>query len=818
MSSDREAVAGEPVCTQRIRRCGRGPRVKRSLLAAAVASLLPMYGVAAQAVPAQAVPPAVQAGPDAADASQEEAGVTELETVQVTGTRVKGGSVPSPVISLDAGRIEEEGFHDLGEVIRSIPQNFTGGQNPGGTVGNLGGSGIANQNITGGSSLNLRGLGQDATLTLLNGRRLAYGGVAQGVDISAIPVEAVERIEILADGASAIYGSDAVAGVGNVILKREFEGVSVGARYGAAAEGGLATRQYTATSGAVWESGGLIATYMRASVDPIRAADRDYASRLTYPTTLHPGRDVDSALLSLHQAVGSRVELRLDALGTRRDQMYNFFLAGMNTHVTPRTTTTFVAPGIDMHLDNDWSISVSAAWGRDRHRQYQVRQDMGTWATVSQLDECYCNKSEVYEVGAEGPLFSLRAGEARVALGGGYRVNEFGQINNATGSPITEGRESSRFAYAELDVPLVSADSGIGGIERLDLTAAVRTEDYDTFGSVTTPKLGLIYSPSGDVTFKASAGRSFKAPTLFDRNYATFVDLDPPEYYGGAGFPADAAVMYYGGGNQDLEAERAKTWTASVALHPRALPGLEAELTWFDIDFTNRIKDPISSASQAMSNPAYAQFIIDAPSAELQQQLIDAADRFGNYTGMPYDPARVVALILGRRINASRQTARGLDLSGAYRVSVGEGSLTLRGGISWLESTEQTAAGQEFIQLAGTVFNPPELSARLGTVWNRDRFTVSTFANYSGGVVDTVNPGSRKGGSFTTLDATLRYSIEGSGTAGSGLQFELSAQNLFNRAPPLFTPELADYAPPYDATNYSAIGRFLGVSVTKHFR
>lgn len=801
MSNDREAVGGESVCRRRISRRERRREFRRSLLAVAVVSLLPLYGATAQVVPAEDDP-----------------AVTELETLQVTGTRVKGGSVPSPVISLDAARIEEEGFHDLGEVIRSIPQNFTGGQNPGGTVGNLGGSGIANQNITGGSSLNLRGLGQDATLTLLNGRRLSYGGVAQGVDISAIPVEAVERIEILADGASAIYGSDAVAGVGNVILKREFEGVAVGARYGAATDGGLATREYTATSGAVWESGGLMATYMHASVDPIRAADRDYASRLTYPTTLHPGRDVDSALLSLHQSVGPRIEFRLDALGTRRDQVYDFFFVGMNTHVTPRTTTTFVAPGIDIHLDNDWSISANAAWGKDRHRQYQVRQDVATWTTVSQLDECYCNKSEVYEVGAEGPLFSLQAGEARVALGGGYRVNEFGQINNVTGRALTEGRESSRFAYAELDVPLVSADSGIGWIERLAVTAAVRREDYDTFGSVTTPKLGLIYGPSGDITFKASAGRSFKAPTLFDRNYATFVDLDPPAYYGGTGFPADAAVMYYGGGNQDLEAERAKTWTASVAFHPRALPGLEAELTWFDIDFTNRIKDPISSASQAMSNPAYRQFIIDAPSAELQQQLIDAADRFGNYTGLPYDPAKVVALILGRRINASRQTASGVDLTGTYRFSAGEGRLGLRGGISWLESTEQTVAGQETVQLAGTVFNPPELSARIGAVWDRDRLSVSTFANYSGGVVDTVNPGARKGGSFTTMDATLRYSVEVGAAAWAGLQFELSAQNLFNRAPPVFTPALADYAPPYDATNYSAIGRFLSVSVTKHFK
>src|SRR5690606_41548850 len=119
------------------------------------------------------------------------------------------------------------------------------------------------------SSLNLRGLGPDATLTLLNGRRMAYGGFSQAVDISAIPVEAVERIEIVPDGASAIYGSDAVGGVGNVILKREYAGVAAGVRYGRASGGGQATREYTLTAGATWSGGGLIATHKDLSADPI---------------------------------------------------------------------------------------------------------------------------------------------------------------------------------------------------------------------------------------------------------------------------------------------------------------------------------------------------------------------------------------------------------------------------------------------------------------------------------------------------------------------------------------------------------------------
>ncbi|QDW67573.1 TonB-dependent receptor plug domain-containing protein [Luteimonas granuli] len=780
------------------------------MLAAALASLLPVHGAAAQTA---AVEREVPDEPPA-DAADPGAPPVELETVQVTGTRVKGGTVPSPVVVLDAERIREEGFHDLGEVVRSIPQNFTGGQNPGAASLNIAGAGARNQNVTGGSSLNLRGLGPDATLTLLNGRRMAYSTTFQTVDISAIPVEAVSRVEIVADGASAIYGSDAVAGVGNVVLKREYEGVTLGARYGAATEGGLGTREYTATAGTTWGSGGLIATYKDASVDPIRADDRDYTPRMTPPATLYPGSDLGSGLVSLHQSIGSRTGFTLDALRTRRRQVYDVAFPGLHMHAAPTTTVSFVAPAIEVFLGDSWSLSAGAAWGRDRHRQYQTRGNMITPDHVPALDVCYCNDSRVYEVGVEGPVASLAAGEARIAAGAGYRSNEFTEFNHMTALPSTQGSESSRFAYAELDIPLVSAANARAGVERLALTAAVRGEDYDTFGRVATPKLGLIYGPSADATFRASWGRSFKAPTLYERNFMTVVVLDPPEYYGGTGYPPEAAVMYFAGGNRDLEAERARTWSASAAFHPRALPGLEAELTLFHIDFTNRVKQPIDNLADALRNPAYRQFITDSPTAEEQQRLIDFADRFYNFTDLPYDPGNVVLLIDSRNINANRQTVRGLDLSGSWRFVAGAGELTLRGAASWMESTEQTRAGQDRRDLAGTLFNPPELRARLGAVWDRGGFTASGFANHIGGVTDTV--AGDKGSSFTTVDLTLRYTTGRRDDARSGTQFELTAQNLFNRSPPLFMP-VTDYAPPYDSTNYSAIGRYLGISVSRRF-
>src|SRR3546814_15927295 len=110
---------------------------------------------------------------------------------------------------------------DLGEVARSLPQSCGGGQNPG--IGNSQGAPNENANVNGASTFNLRGIGSNATLTLLNGNRFAYTGASSVMDVSSIPVAAVERIEIIPDGASAIYGADAVAGVVNILLKRDFE-------------------------------------------------------------------------------------------------------------------------------------------------------------------------------------------------------------------------------------------------------------------------------------------------------------------------------------------------------------------------------------------------------------------------------------------------------------------------------------------------------------------------------------------------------------------------------------------------------------------
>src|SRR3546814_20821366 len=137
---------------------------------------------------------------------------------------------------------------------------------------------------------------------------------------------------------------------------------------------------------------------------------------------------------------------------------------------------------------------------------------------------------------------------------------------------------------------------------------------------------------------KASWGKSFKAPKLFQRFSSKNASLDaPPSRFGGTGYDDDATVLSTSGGNRNLDPERARSWTAALAFHPEAIPGLEAELTWFDIDYTDRVVRPFSNTGEALSNAIYAEFVVFHPTAAQPADLIATAV-FTHSTGVDYEP------------------------------------------------------------------------------------------------------------------------------------------------------------------------------------
>lgn len=209
---------------------------------------------------------------------------TQFQRILVTGYVVpKIGLGPAPVVTLDQNFIAQQGDQTLSDVIQRLPQNvagFTPLVNAGGNFS------------PGSSAANLRGLGINSTLVLIDGLRQVPSPFPQTetqsfVDLNSIPLAAVDRIDILKDGASARYGSDAIAGVVNIILKDEYNGADITTYFGTSQSGDATIYQATLVSGLsekLSETAKLsvVAAFDYFEQDPIESSNRSYSQILDH--------------------------------------------------------------------------------------------------------------------------------------------------------------------------------------------------------------------------------------------------------------------------------------------------------------------------------------------------------------------------------------------------------------------------------------------------------------------------------------------------------------------------------------------------------
>ncbi len=732
----------------------------------------------------------------------------------VTGTHIRGGNTASTLISVTRSDIRNAGQVNLGDVARSIPQNFGGGQNP--SVGS--GAGLINSNLNSSSQMNLRGLGPDATLTLLNGHRLPYDGVFGGIDISAIPVAAVDRLEIVPDGSSAEYGSDAVAGVVNVVLRRDYSGLTTSFRIGGSTDGGNFQQGVDLVGGTSWGSGGFIAAYQFAHNSGIAARQRNYTGALPQANSLYPAIRQHSVIVSGHQTIAPGVEFKIDGLfSDRRSTIIsgNEDAGGLTQYrLAPTARSISVTPEIDLKLGAQWMARVSTAFGKDdSHYNTLITPPGGTGTATT---GCYCNSAVTAELVIDGPVFSLPAGELRVAFGGGYRSNSmrYTRYQDTVPAGAFNVARKSHYLFGEAEIPVVGPAQAFPLVYRLTLTAAARYENYPGMASVTTPKLGLVYEPEKNLTFRASWGRSFKAPTLYQQYVGYETYLFPTNWF----VPdATGTVLYTSGGNPSLTPERARSWSAGLEFHPDRIPGLKINATYFNVRYKDRVVQPIAgSIASAFSDPGYAALLNHSPSAAQLDALI-AGSLYGltNYSDGPFDPANVDALIDNRNRNVARQDIDGVDFGAAYAFAVGKGQkLSLSGSATYLRSDQILTQELPSIQLAGSVFNPPNWRARAGAVWETKRTTVATYVNYIGSVLDARFLPSSRVSSMATMDFSARLSVGGSSAEKPFMTFALTINNLFDAKPDIIrTTGSSDT--PYDSTNFSAVGRVIGLTISR---
>lgn len=186
-----------------------------------------------------------------------------MQAVTVTGSLIRRVDLETsnPVVTIDSSQIQASGKPTLGDLLQQLPA----------VAGNATNPGIDNGGGTGASTISLRGLGDNRTLVLVNGRRLAYD------DVNSIPSNMIERIEVLSDGASSVYGSDAIGGVVNFILKDHYQGVQLSGGYGESSHGDGNRRNFSVLAGMSGDRYNLIVGASKQSMNGITASARSYS-------------------------------------------------------------------------------------------------------------------------------------------------------------------------------------------------------------------------------------------------------------------------------------------------------------------------------------------------------------------------------------------------------------------------------------------------------------------------------------------------------------------------------------------------------------
>lgn len=547
--------------------------------------------------------------------------------------RANQATVPVEVISKE--EIARTGYGELGKVLQSLMPSF-----------NFPRAALAD-GTDHARPFTLRGMGADQVLVLINGKRRHAGALlhlnatigrgSTGVDINMIPAQAVERIELLRDGAAAQYGSDAIAGIINIVLKDSVID-SVELSTGRTAEGDGELAQLAFSTGKVLPENGFVSLHgevrhrgatNRSGLDT-RQQYFDGDPRNAEPAGVtHQLGDAESqdVLLLANAEMGRDVRYYANAtFGYRQSDATGFFRRpnddrtvraiypdGFLPHIAPIIQDAGLTLGAKKQTSSGWHLDGSYTFGYSDFN-FRVEQSLNTslgTASPTEFDSgslqfsqhvLNLDGSKEADVGWLNPLnvgigvelrlenYQITPGEPSSYIYGGSLILDGPNAGSMTaaGAQVFPGFQPSNATDANRHNAGAYLDLEYKFNERWRSQAVARYEHYSDFGATLTGKLAAAYTPNQDWTFRTSTSTGFRAPSLAQSSFTStataFVGNNTPVEIGtySVDHPLARAL-----GATDLDAEKSKHFSTGFSYHPSKR--LQASLDYFYTRIDDRI-------------------------------------------------------------------------------------------------------------------------------------------------------------------------------------------------------------------------------------
>jgi iron complex outermembrane receptor protein len=402
-------------------------------------------------------------------------------------------------------------------------------------------------------------------------------------------------------------------------------------------------------------------------------------------------------------------------------------------------------------------------------------------------------------------------------------------------------------------VPLFGADNARPGLQRLDLSAAIRYDRYSDVGSTTNPKVGVSWRPVDDLLIRGSWGTSFRAATLGESDPRTIGQTNRVFVSNGLNNPlipvtnvatGQSLVLNRGGNTSGLKPESAEIYSLGADYQPAFVPGLKLGVTYYNVDYRDRIEN-LPNATLILSNPAtyalYKDFFIAAPQPAscvngnppgllgtpqyatynpLYQPWLN--DPNAVYSPSTNNDCQLVGIIAGGLRNLGRVKQSGVDFTGNYRFETGLGEVTLNGAFSKVLKLKRSLLPDSPLFTALDTFgNQVSERGRASASLRRGPFRATLGANYIGSYLNNatitvagVKYPNTKIPSWTVLDAGLSYTVPDEGwSALQGLRVGINIQNLTDKDPPI----VLSGTNAVDLNNHTVWGRVWQYELTKSF-